>query len=239
MIKQLTFFTFLTLCFLGFAGKPYNVDIKIYDLHTLEGIEGVSVRITDNSDNILFSGLSDNEGMIHFMDCKLKYFTIETLDKDHIYSSGYHYFIKDREEGKTLMLGLRNLKNEKLLIQEKTDQTPIDSVEIVSSENCLTTYVEPSFQGGQEALRQFIVRNFRYPEIALEAGIDGTILLTFYINPEGIVSHVKIVQGIDKCPECGDEAIRLVAYFPKWNPATCDSKAVGSIFKFPFKIKAG
>jgi len=238
-MKQLILFTFFCISLFSFAGKPYNVDIKIYDLHTLEGIEGLSVRITDNKNNLLFSGLSDKEGMIHFMNCKLKYFTIETSDKDDVYSSGYHYLMKDREEGEILMLGLRNLKNERLLIQEKTAQTPIDSAEIVSADNCVSNYIEPGFQGGPEALTQFIIRNFRYPEGALDAGIDGRTLLAFYINPEGIVSHVKIVEGIDECTECDDEAIRMIAYFPKWNPATCNGKAVGTIYNFPFKIKAG
>ena len=45
--------------------------------------------------------------------------------------------------------------------------------------------IMPSFPGGEKALEKFIQNNVKYPEIALENGVEGTILLSFYVDEAG------------------------------------------------------
>jgi protein TonB len=66
----------------------------------------------------------------------------------------------------------------------------------------------PHYPGGSEAFRKFIAENLRYPQRALDSGIEGSVLVEYEISDNGIVMSPRILKGIGY--GCDEEALRLI-----------------------------
>lgn len=75
----------------------------------------------------------------------------------------------------------------------------------------------PVFPGGDDALAAYIKENMKYPQAAIDNGIEGTVDVSFTVKADGSVGSIKIVRMVD--PDLEQEAIRLVKLMPKWTPA--------------------
>ena len=89
----------------------------------------------------------------------------------------------------------------------------------------------PTFPGGTEALLKFLRANVKYPPIAKEAGITGTVLISFLIGKDGSISNIKVLNSIGG--GCNEEAIRVVSIMPKWIPAKQKGKPIRTQFQIP------
>lgn len=82
-----------------------------------------------------------------------------------------------------------------------------------------------------------IQRNVVYPEIAMEAGIEGNVTVQAFIDKEGKVGTCNILQGI---PNTGlNEAAIDAIKKTKWKPAQQRDRNVGVWISIPvvFKLK--
>ncbi|MDX2443776.1 MAG: energy transducer TonB [Bacteroidales bacterium] len=94
----------------------------------------------------------------------------------------------------------------------------------------------PSFGGpGQDGFREYIANNLDYPQTAAENGISGRVFVNFVVEPDGSVSHVTLLRGID--PALDNEAIRVVKSSPKWSPGKQRGKPVRVLFTFPINFQ--
>lgn len=106
----------------------------------------------------------------------------------------------------------------------------------------VATPEEPAqYYGGDAAMLQFIVQNIRYPQIALEMEIQGKCLVGFIVDENGVISDVKVLKGVEGCPECDREAVRVINLMPLWIPAKNKGKSVKSrnIVPINFKLIGG
>lgn len=78
---------------------------------------------------------------------------------------------------------------------------------------------------------EYIIKNLKYPEHAAENGIQGKVYVKFIVEPDGNVSNVEVIRGID--PILDQEAIRVVKESPKWIPGMQRGKPVRVSFTFP------
>ena len=77
--------------------------------------------------------------------------------------------------------------------------------------------VMPAFKGGDiNKFRDWVQRRTNYPQEAVEKRIQGKIFLTFIVEPDGYVSNVTIVKGVD--PLIDNEAVKAIEASPKWSP---------------------
>lgn len=76
---------------------------------------------------------------------------------------------------------------------------------------------EPTFPGGDEALKKFITSNTKYPENARENGVEGIVTVGFTVAADGSLKQIKVVRFVD--PDLEKEAIRVVSIMPAWVPA--------------------
>ena len=90
---------------------------------------------------------------------------------------------------------------------------------------------DPEYPGGMEAMYRFIQDNLKYPQLALESGIQGKVYLTFVVEEDGSVSNVRVLRDIGG--GCGAEAKRVVEMMPKWKPGNQRGKAVRSQYNLP------
>lgn len=92
--------------------------------------------------------------------------------------------------------------------------------------------VEPSFQGGTaNDFSKWVQQRLVYPEIALENGISGTVILYFEVDKDGNLINVKVLRGVDKSLD--EEAVRVVKSSPKWSPGRQQDIAVKCQYQFP------
>lgn len=75
----------------------------------------------------------------------------------------------------------------------------------------------PQYPGGDDALRQYLATNLKYPPTAITNGIEGTVDVAFTVKADGSIGAIKIVRMVD--PDLESEAIRLVKNMPAWTPA--------------------
>ncbi len=104
-------------------------------------------------------------------------------------------------------------------------------------EDVIFTVVEdqPEFPGGETARQQFLSDNLRYPQMAREAGIQGTVFVTFVVEIDGSVTDVRIVRGIGG--GCDEEAMRVVRMMPNWQPGRQRGQPVRVQFVMPIRFR--
>ena len=84
-------------------------------------------------------------------------------------------------------------------------------------------------------LQRYLSQSVRYPSLAQEQNIQGTVYLTFIINKEGKVENVSILRGVDKALD--NEALRVVSSLPTWKPGRQNGRPVKVSFQVPIKFQ--
>lgn len=104
-----------------------------------------------------------------------------------------------------------------------------------SEEVYLVTEEDAEYPGGLEALSRYLSENVKYPQKARENNITGRVFVTFVVEKDGSVSHVKLLRDIGA--GCGEEAVRVVKAMPKWKPGRTQGKVVRTQFFLPINFE--
>ncbi|MFM9948444.1 MAG: energy transducer TonB [Saprospiraceae bacterium] len=95
---------------------------------------------------------------------------------------------------------------------------------------------KPEFEGGVAALMKYVAENIKYPSMARETGIEGTVVVKFVVDEVGNVSQATAVRGIGG--GCDQEALRVVNTLSgKWKPGKQRGRPVKVWFTLPVKFK--
>ena len=127
-----------------------------------------------------------------------------------------------------------NLEDDANLGVEIMDYVEEVQEEVVEEEAIPFALVEekPKFQGGDaNTFAAWVSKHLDYPEIAKENGVSGRVMVQFTVNPNGTVSNVTVVRGVD--PSLDKEAIRVIQSSPKWTPGKQRDRAVKVTYLFP------
>ena len=86
----------------------------------------------------------------------------------------------------------------KVLIE--TAKEPADTggvMPVVKPEDAYFDMVEqmPQFPGGDAAFNQYIAQHVRYPNVATENGVEGTVTVRFIVEADGRVTHVQAIDS--------------------------------------------
>jgi protein TonB len=95
---------------------------------------------------------------------------------------------------------------------------------------------EAEFPGGKDAWARFLNKTLRYPDEALNIGIDGMVIVQFVVDVDGSISDVQVVSG----PEKGglrEEAVRVIKKSGKWVPALQNGRSVKAYRRQPVVFK--
>jgi periplasmic protein TonB len=95
--------------------------------------------------------------------------------------------------------------------------------------------IQPGFSGGEEARLLFLQNNIVYPVISKENGSSGIVYVTFVIEPDGSITNIGILKGVDEFID--QECIRVVKMMPKWIPGIREGKKVRVKIKMPISFK--
>ncbi len=94
----------------------------------------------------------------------------------------------------------------------------------------------PSFPGGESEMFKWIYKHVVYPEMAREAGTEGSVVLTFVVGKDGNISDIAVVKTPAGGGILGKEATRVVQAMPKWSPGEANGRAVKVRFTLPIRF---
>ncbi len=80
-----------------------------------------------------------------------------------------------------------------------------------------------------------VYSKIKYPEIARQSGIEGTVYIKFVIEKDGSVTNTTVLRDIGG--GCGEEALRVVSSLPKWTPGKQRGVPVRVQFNLPVRYK--
>lgn len=94
---------------------------------------------------------------------------------------------------------------------------------------------QPHFFGGEQQLFTYLSENIKYPAVARENGIEGTVYIEFIISKQGFPEKVVVKRGIEG--GCNEEALRVIKQMPRWIPGRLDGKPIRVKYTLPIKFK--
>ena len=99
--------------------------------------------------------------------------------------------------------------------------------------------VMPQFMGGDLlAFRSWVMQNLRYPEGALEMGLEDAVVVQFIVDRNGYIEQesVDIIQS--SYPDIfGAEVKRVIGTSPRWTPGVNNGHTVAVSFFLPITFK--
>ena len=96
--------------------------------------------------------------------------------------------------------------------------------------------VLPEFPGGEKAMMQWIAQNIQYPKEAAKANIEGSVIVSFFVEKDGSISNVEVIRSVHELLD--KEAIRVVNAMPKWKPGMEKGQPVRTRFFVPISFKS-
>ncbi len=121
-------------------------------------------------------------------------------------------------------------------VDESTEIEFIETAKEEVVEEQIFTIVEemPSFPGGEAALMKYLSSNTKYPAIAKDANIQGTVFVTFVVDTDGKVKDVRVLRSIGG--GCDEEAVRVVQSMPAWKAGKQRGKSVKVQYNLPIRF---
>ena len=119
-----------------------------------------------------------------------------------------------------------------IIIEEKEE-------EIEEEEIFVTVEEMPTFQGGGlPEFRNWVQSHVKYPQIALENGIQGNVVIQFVVGPDGKMTNFRVLQSPDKTlSDATIEVLQKANGLKKgWKPGKQRGKAVKVSFTLPVKF---
>ena len=118
-----------------------------------------------------------------------------------------------------------------------------DSATIISSHK-----LTASFPGGQQALTKFIDKNLQYPDAAQDYGVEGSVVMSFFVEKDGSLSEIsahdckidrfnttKFSQETESKQKelkkqfallFAKEGARVIRKMPKWAPGKINGESI-------------
>lgn len=98
-----------------------------------------------------------------------------------------------------------------------------------------TRRVPPSYFNDEQAIYAYLLRNVVYPQAAREKLIQGTVVVSLYIDTLGHVESPAIVSGIGY--GCDEETLRVIGNMPSWTPGKINGRPARMKVTLPVRFR--
>ena len=95
----------------------------------------------------------------------------------------------------------------------------------------------PSFQGGKEAMTDFITKALVYPEPCRKNKTEAIIPVEFTVQADGRITDAKNIGDPEIDNRLIAEAVKVVLAMPTWNPAEYKGNKVACKMVLPIEFK--
>ncbi|WP_271406020.1 energy transducer TonB [Tenacibaculum soleae] len=147
--------------------------------------------------------------------------------------------------GNTTSQKVANIKKNTLLVgklelednSETIERIPFNLVEeIPLFSKCNNVPLIKQSKCFETQMHKHIIKNFRYPQDAIDAGVQGRVLVQFTIDEQGNVGTIQM-RGPKGGTSLETEASRIVNKLPKFIPGKHNGKAVKVKYGVPITFK--
>ncbi len=94
--------------------------------------------------------------------------------------------------------------------------------------------INPSPKDGMDAFRKWIADNYQYPAGAIDAGVKGTVTVSFVVERNGELTDIKVLKDLSY--GTGQAAISLLKRAKKWNPGIQNGRPVRVAYTLPIRL---
>lgn len=132
---------------------------------------------------------------------------------------------------------LRRVSDMEQLVSRSSDEI----IDIKTSEEGLYNKNQvdraPEFYHGDESvfLNRWVYTYIKYPEISINQGVQGRVIVDFIIEKDGSLSNIEIRKGLDDYID--DEVLKVLSVSPKWKPALLNGEKVRVKLSIPIEFK--
>src|SRR6202012_3292411 len=112
-------------------------------------------------------------------------------------------------------------------------QTPANAADQTAGKPAVVE-TAPSFPDGTQGWIHFLRDNVRYPKVARENGIQGKVVLDFFVEEDGSLSNVNVLSS--PSDDLSKECLRVMTLSPKWKPGIRDGNPVRVKYTTPINF---
>lgn len=94
---------------------------------------------------------------------------------------------------------------------------------------------KPEYPGGIAEFYKFVQNNYRYPQAAVDNGINGAVHLQFVVERDGSLTDIKVLRDLKY--GTGEEAMRVLKAAKKWRPGVQNGRPVRVTYTLPIKLR--
>ncbi|MEX2379672.1 MAG: energy transducer TonB, partial [Vicingaceae bacterium] len=88
----------------------------------------------------------------------------------------------------------------------------------------------------QDKIFEYLGSNTKYPPMAKDAGISGTVYIRFLVDENGDVRDAEVLRGVSGGKSLDEEALRVVRSLPKMKPGKQRGQAVRVQYNVPVRF---
>jgi len=239
---------FATWC--GDCRKDLPEMKKLYQTYDMEGVEFIGISF--DTDAEVLQDFMDKESIPWRVLSELKKMKETRMAKDyHIQWIPTMYLLDT--EGR-VMLATVEINKLKAKLAELKKGKKLVAPELAGQDHA------PQYVGGVQELMRFLSNSIKYPVEAEHYGVEGRVMISFFVETDGTVSGMTVVKAdlknrlsdkkfskysdIDKYAmrekgegQLKEEALRVVGKMPNWEPAMRRGKPVRVKYTLPINFK--
>ena len=225
---------------------------KLHQIYDLEGVEFIGISF--DTDFSVLQDFMDKEHMGWRVLSELKKMKETKMAKDYHIKWIPTMYLLDTEG--RVVLATVEIEKLKAKLAELKKAHQLVAPELAGQDHA------PQYPGGVKALVKFLSDNTRYPVEAEHYGVEGRVMVNFFVETDGTVSDVKVAKTefknrlsdkkfskyseIDKYAmreqgegQLKEEALRVVKKISNWEPGMRRGKAVRVKYSLPvtFRLK--
>ncbi|MEE9437660.1 MAG: TonB family protein [Saprospiraceae bacterium] len=124
-----------------------------------------------------------------------------------------------------------------IIVEEPEDNTPISIAERMPVYgDCYESQDENQRREcTQKYLLEHIYKNIKYPAIAREANIEGTVVVSFVVDKYGKVKDISLLRDIGV--GCGNEVLKAIKKLAIFKPGKQNGKPVNVVYRVPVHFR--
>src|SRR5699024_2175322 len=135
------------------------------------------------------------------------------------------------QKGKNGVIEIELLAKEKAMQDLKTPQAPQPPQSPPTPTMGDDVFVSVQEMPELETSRAELQSHVNYPESCSEAGIEGTVIVQFVVQPNGETTNFNVIKGIGE--GCDEAAMEEIKKYAEFTPGTQDGEKVPVRMSFP------
>lgn len=199
--------------------EEVSVNGTVLDGQSGKPLSGARVMLKDGADEVK----TDAEGRFSLRVAMGDVLVVSFTGKQTV-----EIAVTDKNQNPVIKLADKAVGSEK-----QTDESAVKTERKVMSQDEVDE--RPVFPGGDMGLMKFISSNLKYPAEALSAGIEGRVIVTFVVEPDGTVSNIQVKKNPSDL--LSEEAVRVMKMMPTWKPGKLNGKAVPVSYVIPVEFR--